>query len=130
MLRANIRKDNSDDSDDEDSDNDISDDEISTAMEETPYSQANTLVGMNGQGMDSQSPTLRTVPIVIWPAIPAGLDRNYPFVCHNRFPVIYHRILFDATRNYERPTPTHHRSDTSLQTKCTENAACGFSLRR
>jgi hypothetical protein len=60
--KANIRKDNSDDSDDEDSDDDISDDEISTAIEETPYSQANTLVGMNGQGMDSQSPTFRAVP--------------------------------------------------------------------
>ena len=63
--KANIRKDNSgdsDDSDDEDSDDDVSGNEISTAIEETPYSQANTLVGMNGQGMDSQSPTIRAVP--------------------------------------------------------------------
>jgi Protein of unknown function (DUF 659)/hAT family C-terminal dimerisation region len=44
----------SDDSNDEDSDDDISDVKINSAMEETPYSQASTLIGTNGEFMESQ----------------------------------------------------------------------------
>ena len=49
--------------------------------------------------------------IVIWPAIPVGLDRSYPFVFYNRFHVIYSRILFDTL-------------ETALGLTVTVNSAC------